>query len=183
MESRQDGRRRGLVGLALAAWLVAVGSGHHGWADEASVEDRSVSEAHEPPFGRLERAFDLRLRKNRHSEPVRDLSGYVSLIDRNFNRAEEDAWLIGLAYDFGGLRVSGLSAFFNFAQGTGARDPAPGEARSNEREFDVTVDYRLTTKGCLEGLWFRLRGAIVQDGGRTTEKEIRLILNYEFPLL
>jgi len=89
----------------------------------------------------------------------------------------------GRAYDFGRLGVSGLSAFFNFAQGTGARDPTTGQPLSNEREFDLTVDHRTTRKGWLEGLWFRLRGALAQDGGHTTEKELRLILNYEFPLL
>jgi hypothetical protein len=115
--------------------------------------------------------------------PFGTYPGYVSLIDRNFNRAGEDAWLIGLTYDFGRVGAPGLSAFFNVAQGTGARDPATGEPRSNEREFDLTVDYRVTKKGWVEGLWLRLRGALVQDGGRTTEKEIRLILNYEFPLL
>ncbi len=60
--------------------------------------------------------------------PFGTYPGYVSLIDRNFNRASEDAWLVGLAYDFGRLGVSGLSAFFNFAQGTGARDPTTGAA-------------------------------------------------------
>ena len=115
--------------------------------------------------------------------PFGTYPGYVSLIDRDFNRAGEDAWLIGLAYDFGRLGVTGLSAFCNFAQCTGARDPATGEPRSNEREFDLTVDYRVARKGWLDGLWLRLRGALAQDGGRTTEKEIRLILNYEFPLL
>jgi hypothetical protein len=115
--------------------------------------------------------------------PFGTYPGYVSLIDRNFNRAGEDAWLIGLTYDFGRVGVPGLSAFFNVAQGTGARNPTTGEPRSNEREFDLTVDYRVTKKGWLEGLWLRLRGALVQDGGRTTENEIRLILNYEFPLL
>ena len=115
--------------------------------------------------------------------PFGTYPGYVSLIDRNFNRAGEDAWLIGLAYDFGRLDVPGLSAFFNFAQGTGARDPTTGQRLPNEREFDLTVDYRVTRKGWIEGLWFRFRGAIAQDGGRTTERELRLILNYEFPLL
>lgn len=62
-ESRQDGRHARLIGLALGAWLVAVGGGQPGWADEASIEDRPVSEAHEPPFGRLERVFEERLRK------------------------------------------------------------------------------------------------------------------------
>ena len=115
--------------------------------------------------------------------PFGTYPGYVSLIDRNFNRAGEDAWLVGLAYDFARLGISGMSAFFNFAQGTGARDPTTGAPRSNEREFDLTVDYRVTRKGWLEGLWLRLRGALAQDGGRTTEKELRLTLNYEFPLL
>jgi hypothetical protein len=115
--------------------------------------------------------------------PFGTYPGYVSLMDRNFNRAGEDAWLVGVDYDFGRLGAPGLSAFFNFASGTGARDPATGQPLANEREFDLTVDYRVGTKGWLEGLWFRARGALAQDGGRTTEREIRLILNYEFPAL
>jgi hypothetical protein len=112
--------------------------------------------------------------------PFGTYPGYVSLMERDFNRAGEDAWLVGLAYDFGRLGVPGLSAFFNVAQSTGARDPTTGEPLSNEREFDLPVDYRVTKKGWLEGLWFRFRGALARDGGLTTEKEIRLILNYEF---
>jgi hypothetical protein len=114
--------------------------------------------------------------------PFGSYPGYVSLMERDFNRAGEDAWLVGLAYDFGRLGLPGLSAFFNFARGTGARDPTTGQPRSNEREFDLTVDYRVTKKGWLEGLWLRLRGAILEEGG-STQTEIRLILNYEFPLL
>jgi hypothetical protein len=44
------------------------------------------------------------------------------------------------------------------------------------------VDYRVTEKGWLEGLWLRLRGAILQSNG-STQTEIRLILNYAFPVL
>jgi hypothetical protein len=73
-------------------------------------------------------------------------------------------------------------AFFNFAQGTGARDPTTGQPSPDEREGDLTVDYRVTEKGWLEGLWLRLRGAILQSNG-STQTEIRLILNYAFPVL
>lgn len=114
--------------------------------------------------------------------PFGGYPGYLSLMERDFDRAGEDAWGVGLAYDFGRLGVPGLSAFFNFAQGTGARDPETGQPRANAREFDLTVDYRITRKGWLEGLWLRLRGALLQDGG-STQTEIRLILNYAFPVL
>jgi outer membrane porin, OprD family len=89
---------------------------------------------------------------------------------------------VGLAYDFGEIGVPGLSEFFNFAQGRGARDPTTGQPSPHEREGDLTVDYRVTEKGWLEGLWLRLRGAILQSNG-STQTEIRLILNYAFPVL
>jgi hypothetical protein len=114
--------------------------------------------------------------------PFGGYPGYLSLMEQDFNRAGEDAWGVGLAYDFGRLGLPGLSAFVNVAQGTGARDPTTGQPRSNAREFDLTVDYRVTTKGWLDGLWLRLRGAVLKEGGNT-QTEIRLILNYAFPVL
>ena len=115
-------------------------------------------------------------------KPFGGYPGYLSLMESDFDRAGEDAWLVGVAYDFGRLGLRGLSAFFNVAWGTGARDPSTGQPRANEREFDLTVNYRVTRKGWLEGLWLRLRGAILDQGG-STQREIRLILNYAFPVL
>jgi hypothetical protein len=103
-------------------------------------------------------------------------------MESDFDRAGEDAWLVGLAYDFGRLGLRGLSAFFNVARGTGARDAASGQRLPDERELDLTVDYRIARKGWLEGLWLRLRGALLESGG-DTQREIRLILNYAFPVL
>jgi hypothetical protein len=114
--------------------------------------------------------------------PFGSYPGYLSLMERDFNRAGETAWLVGLAYDFGRLGFPGLSAFVNFAQGTGARDPTTRQPGPDERELDLTLDYRVTKKGWLEGLWLRLRGAILESND-STQTEIRLILNYAFPVL
>lgn len=114
--------------------------------------------------------------------PFGSYPGDLSLMETNFNRASEEAWLIGLAYDFGRVGLPGLSAFLNFAQGTGARDPTTGQPSPDERELDLTVDYRVTRREWLEGFWLRLRGAVLESNGRT-QTEIRLILHYAFPVL
>jgi hypothetical protein len=48
----------------------------------------------------------------------------------------------------------------------------------------VTLDYK-PVAGFMKGLWFRLRGAFVdQDGsGGTDQKQVRIIVNYDFPVL
>jgi len=115
-------------------------------------------------------------------KPFGSYPGYLSLLESDFDHAGETAWLVGLAYDFGRVGVPGLSGFFNFAQGTGARNPSTGQPVADEREYDLTIDYRVARKGWLEGLWFRVRGGILEQGG-STQKEIRLILNYAFPVL
>lgn len=113
--------------------------------------------------------------------PFGSYPGYLSLIRTNFNRADEDAWLLGAAYDFSRAGLDGLSAFVNAAVGTGAREPATGRGRPDVQEYDVTVDYRPRGQWG-EGWWLRVRGALVREGGRTAE-EVRLILNYDFPVL
>ena len=57
-------------------------------------------------------------------------------------------------------------------------------ASPDQSEFDVTLDYK-PAAGLLKGFWFRLRGALVdQEGsGGTDLKDIRFIVNYDFPML
>jgi hypothetical protein len=74
----------------------------------------------------------------------------------------------------GPLASRGLSAFFNVAQGTGAGIPRPGSRLPNEREFELTVDYHITRTGWFEGLWLRLRAALLEQADRT-QTEIRVI--------
>ncbi len=116
--------------------------------------------------------------------PFGSYPGYLSLIVKDFDRAGEDAWLVGLSYDFSGLGWSGLSAFVNYAEGD-TPDQGP-TASLDQEELDVTVDYRFQSRP-LKGLWLRARAAFVnQDeavAGADDLDDYRLILNYELPII
>jgi outer membrane porin, OprD family len=117
-------------------------------------------------------AFSTASSEGNLRKPFGGYPGYLSLMESDFDRAGEDAWLVGVAYDFERLGLRGLSAFFNFARGTGARDPANGQALADEREYDLTVDYRVVRKGWLEGLWLRLRGAVLESGATPRRRSV-----------
>ena len=102
---------------------------------------------------------------------------YISIIVENFNRAGEDAWLVGLSSDFRHFGDSGFSAFINYARGD---TPDRGRVASpDQSEFDLTLDYK-PKHGQLKGLWFRLRGAFVNRDDNSDFRDIRLIANYDF---
>jgi len=107
---------------------------------------------------------------------------YISIIVENFNRAGEDAWLLGLSSDFSYFGDNGFSAFINYARGD---TPDNGSnASPDQSELDLTLDYKPGT-GLAKGLWFRLRGAVVdQDGNNDNDlREVHLIANYDFSVL
>ena len=116
--------------------------------------------------------------------PYGGYPGYLSLMIKNFNRADEDAWLVGASYDFARIGVPGLSCFINYAQGN---TPDSGKNISpDQREFDISVDYRFQS-GALKGLWLRARAAFVDQkddfAGASDVRDYRLILNYDLPIL
>jgi hypothetical protein len=114
--------------------------------------------------------------------PYGGYPGYTSLMLRNFNRAGEDAWLIGLSYDFANAGLPGLSGFVNYASGN---TPESGAAASpDEDELDLTLDYR-PPKGLFEDFWLRARTAFLEQHGAGADDvtDFRLILNYTVPLL
>ena len=113
--------------------------------------------------------------------PYGGYPGYLSLILKDFNRADEDAWLIGLSYDLANVGWDGVSGFVNYASGD---TPESGAAASPDQdEFDFTLDYR-PPEGFFEGFWLRARVAFVdQQGADATDvKDYRMILNYTIPL-
>jgi hypothetical protein len=108
---------------------------------------------------------------------------YLSIMQRDFDRAGEDAWGVTLTYSFKELGWDGLSAFANYAEGYGAIDADTGASLPDRRELDVTLDYRVT-KGPLRGFWLRLRGSVLDvDGDRKTHDVVRAIINYDIPVL
>ncbi|MDH3900012.1 MAG: OprD family porin, partial [Gammaproteobacteria bacterium] len=113
--------------------------------------------------------------------PFGGYPGYASVIVQDFNRAGEDAWLVGLSYKFSRFGLDGLSAFTNFID---SDTPDNGSAASpDQQELDFTVDYRFSGD-LLEGLWIRARAAFVDQDGSGAEdiNDYRIILNYSIPL-
>jgi hypothetical protein len=114
--------------------------------------------------------------------PYGSYPGYVSLMRKDFDRAGELGWLVGASYNFEQLGIRGVSAFANFARGTSARDPSPGDSLPNQEEFNVTIDYRLP-EGRLEGFWIRLRYAFLDvDGDADPAHDLRVLLSYQIPI-
>lgn len=114
--------------------------------------------------------------------PYGGYPGYLSLMVSDFDRADEDAWLVGFSYDLKYLGWDGLSLFTNYARGN---TPDSGvNASPDQEEIDLTVDYRFKSD-FLKGVWLRVRGAYLdQDGQEGIDvKELRAIINYELPIL
>ncbi len=74
--------------------------------------------------------------------PYGGYPGYISHIIENFNRAGEKAFLVGFSHDFDLENIDGLSFFTNYAIGYDAVNSGDGSSLPNQREFDITVDYR-----------------------------------------
>jgi len=128
-------------------------------------------------------AFSTTDDEQRIRNPFGSYPGYLSLMQRNFNRAGEDAWLVGLSYHFERIGLPDLSAFTSYTEGYDARDGDSGESLPDHREFDFTLDYRIG-KGRLDGLWIRVRLSVLDVEGRSrTSNDGRLIVNYDLPLL
>ena len=121
---------------------------------------------------------------SRIRSPYGSRPSYLSMMVQDFDRPGEDAWLVGLSYDFNHLSfLDGLSAFTNY--GSGYTPGTGSEKRPDQQEWDITVDYR-PTKGYLEGFWLRFRRAQVNQGeGLLSNNSIdyRVILNFDIQLL
>jgi len=130
----------------------------------------------------LRAAFSITAQSRNINSPYGTYPGYLSLLEKDFNRAGERAWLLGFSYDLKDY-VKGLSVTVNFAHGTDAVDPANKSGLPDETEYDITVDYRIE-KGPLRGMWVRLRNGYVDfSNGGGSSNNIRLIINYPLALL
>jgi len=113
-------------------------------------------------------------------KPYGSAANYLSIMAEDFDRAGEDAWMIGGNYNFQRAGPGDLSMFANIVSGN-TPDTGPN-ASADETEYDLTVDYRIK-EGTAKNLWVRLRaGFIDQDEavGGDDFLDLRLIVNWDF---
>jgi hypothetical protein len=95
---------------------------------------------------------------------------FNSLMISDFAGASEDAFRVGLSYDFARIGLEGFTLFANYAH---------GELRGNqhENEVDATADYRID-RGLLKNFWLRIRYGYNSLSNRSATEDFRVILNY-----
>lgn len=111
--------------------------------------------------------------------------GYTKQIDRDFDRANERAFLVGLFYDFANLNLPGLTFLASATMGNGAINPATGANVENNTEYDLDLTYQVASQRApdwLKPLQLRARAAYVDEnlnGALTRIIDYRFTLNYE----
>jgi hypothetical protein len=113
--------------------------------------------------------------------------GYTGMIVKDFNRANEQALLLGASFDFATVGAEGLVFTAAMATDLEIGENAAGKDQDEWTEYDFTADYRLSAlAGDLEWLaplWLRARYALVEvddtDGTDFQIDDFRIILNYE----
>jgi hypothetical protein len=134
----------------------------------------------------LTAAFTITGSGNSIQTPWGNSPNYTLMMDRDFNRANEKAVLLGAAYDFSKLIAQGLSANFNFAAGWHALDPKTRASAPDQREYNLTVDARppWIRPTFLQGWWLRVRGGVLdQERAGRLGWQLRVILNWDRDLL
>ena len=109
--------------------------------------------------------------------------GYLGMMQRNFNDANEKAWGVSASWYFGQIGLPDLSIALRYNEGYDGRDSRTGRRLGDHREFNGTLDYRLS-RGPLRGLWLRGRFAWGHiERARRDSLEGRIVLRYEFQVL
>jgi hypothetical protein len=128
--------------------------------------------------------FRLGLGITGSNAPITSLYGtdpsYSTLMQGTFNRADEKTLLASISYDFESLGANGLSCIVNFAAGF---DGEILGVASDRQEVDVTFDYRVK-RGWLRHFWLRVRGSwLSEELADRDGTDVRVILNYDFPVI
>jgi hypothetical protein len=117
--------------------------------------------------------------------PYGAFPGYISLIETDFNLANEKAWETGFTYDWGGttlpaLRVPGLWTSILYAEGFSIKAQAQNVSVGKRREADLFTVYRPPR---LPGFQFRFLGSMIQQEPQSRLfYDFRVILDMETPL-
>ena len=117
--------------------------------------------------------------------PYGSWPGYLSLQERDFDRAGEKAFGFEIRYDFAKgtlvpFNIPGLSVLLKYAEGRDAVNPATNADLPRVREGNFDVTWNIPN---VKGLSLRFRNAYVAESGDRVVQGFRIILNYELPLL
>ena len=129
----------------------------------------------------LSSAFSITGSGNSIQSPWGYSPNYLLMMDRDFNRANEKAVLFGAVCDFSTLFAQGLTGTLNLAAGWDAINPRTLASAPDQREYDVTFDYRppWPRPAFVQGWWLRVRGGILDQEGTRLGWQVRLLLNWE----
>jgi len=111
--------------------------------------------------------------------------GYISLIETDFNLANEKAWETGFTYDWGGttfknFKIPGLWTSILYAEGFDIRAQAQNVPVGKRREADLFTVWRLPQ---VPGMQFRFLASMIQQEPQTRLfYDFRIILDLEIPL-
>lgn len=111
--------------------------------------------------------------------------GYTNMLVHPFDRAGEQALLLGAAYDFAGLGAPGLSV-----SASAAIDTQIDSSLAKRDEYDFAAGYRLDAlngvQSWLSPLWLNTSFSLVDtcntDGTHDQLRDFRIILNYDVKL-
>jgi len=105
---------------------------------------------------------------------------YTGAMDQNYNRAGEQALLVKASYDFADLGLAGVTAYALYVHGWTNVAPPGKPPVTKENELDLDLQWRPQWDG-LNGLWLRARYGYIQltQGTQTTQRDLRLIFNYD----
>jgi hypothetical protein len=113
--------------------------------------------------------------------PWSDNPAYTNAMTQSFQRAGENAVVVGASYVFTPIGLPGIAASVFFYQGWTSVAAGPPTV---ENEWDFEIDWRPEWKP-LSGLWLRARygtSQVNQNNKLTTTEELRFILNYSVKL-
>ncbi len=120
---------------------------------------------------------DFEIRK-----PFGGTPGFTSSMLHDFDRANEEAYRIGLSQNFAKYGFPGASLIVKYTKGRNAVTNT-GEPLLSEQEIAVTADFR-PPEGPLKGLWLRIRYADADRGSPADDRrDLRFILNFSIGAL
>jgi hypothetical protein len=108
--------------------------------------------------------------------------GFTSSMLFDFDRANEEAYRIGLSQNLVKYGLPGISLIVNYTKGRNA-ETDDGALLADADEIAITADFR-PQEGFLKGLWLRVRYADGDRGSPAADRrEVRVILNYSLEAL